>query len=128
MARQSISDLDLESLSDEDLRELSVRVRQTLQTRVRSRLEAYQQMAREAGFEVTIGKPEEGDGRRRGGRPSLAAEGGEGEHRMVAPKYRNPDDPSQTWSGRGVTPKWLTEKMAAGGSREDFLIEKTTGF
>ena len=126
MAATSISDLDLESLPDEDLRELSVRVRQAVQTRVRSRLEAYQQMAREAGLEVTIGKPGESDAIRRRGRPSL--EGGEGERRMVAPKYRNPDNPSETWSGRGVPPKWLAEKIAAGGSREDFLIEKTTGF
>ena len=25
----------------------------------------------------------------------------------VAPKYRNPDDPSVTWSGRGRKPKWV---------------------
>ena len=79
-------------------------------------------MAREAGLEVTIGKPGEADANRRRGRPSLAAEGGEGERRMVAPKYRNPDNPSQTWSGRGVTPKWLSEKITAGASQEEFAI------
>ena len=27
----------------------------------------------------------------------------------VPPKYRNPKDPKQTWSGRGRTPKWVQE-------------------
>jgi DNA-binding protein H-NS len=26
----------------------------------------------------------------------------------VAPKYRNPQNPEETWAGRGLTPKWLT--------------------
>ena len=33
------------------------------------------------------------------------------------PKYRNPEDPSQTWSGRGRRPAWL-----AGRELEDFAI------
>jgi len=41
----------------------------------------------------------------------------------VAPKYRNPDQPSQTWSGRGKHPKWMTDAMAASGRKpDDFLI------
>jgi DNA-binding protein H-NS len=40
----------------------------------------------------------------------------------VAPKYRNPDNPAQTWSGRGKHPKWMTEAMAHGRKPEDFLI------
>jgi DNA-binding protein H-NS len=39
----------------------------------------------------------------------------------VAPKYRNPDD-GQTWSGRGVHPRWLAAHLAAGRKIEDFLI------
>ena len=26
----------------------------------------------------------------------------------VAPKYRNPENPSETWAGRGLRPRWLT--------------------
>ncbi|MBK8184811.1 MAG: H-NS histone family protein [Candidatus Competibacteraceae bacterium] len=26
-----------------------------------------------------------------------------------APKYRNPDDPTQTWAGRGKRPGWLKD-------------------
>ena len=42
----------------------------------------------------------------------------------VKPKYRNPDDDSVTWSGRGRKPVWLEAKLAEGAKVEDFLIEK----
>ena len=32
----------------------------------------------------------------------------------VAPKYRNPTNHEQTWTGRGVSPKWVAELKAAG--------------
>jgi DNA-binding protein H-NS len=32
----------------------------------------------------------------------------------VAPKYRNPSNHEQTWSGRGVTPKWVADLKAEG--------------
>jgi DNA-binding protein H-NS len=40
----------------------------------------------------------------------------------VAPKYRNPNDASETWTGRGVKPKWLKALTDAGRKVEDFLI------
>ena len=40
----------------------------------------------------------------------------------VAPKYRNPDNPSETWAGRGQQPKWLASRVARGSKLEDFLI------
>lgn len=32
----------------------------------------------------------------------------------VAPKYRNPANPLQTWAGRGKRPKWFTDALAEG--------------
>lgn len=40
----------------------------------------------------------------------------------VAPKYRNPDNPAETWAGRGQQPKWLASRIAQGRTLEDFLI------
>jgi DNA-binding protein H-NS len=40
----------------------------------------------------------------------------------VAPKYRNPQNPSETWAGRGQQPKWMATQIAAGKKLEDFLI------
>jgi DNA-binding protein H-NS len=38
----------------------------------------------------------------------------------VAAKYRGPN--GETWSGRGLTPKWLASLVSAGGSKEQYLI------
>lgn len=40
----------------------------------------------------------------------------------VAPKYRNPANPTETWSGRGKRPHWLVAQVAQGKKVEDFLI------
>ena len=40
----------------------------------------------------------------------------------VAAKYRNPNDASQTWSGRGRQPVWLAALLAEGKRLEDLAI------
>ena len=40
----------------------------------------------------------------------------------VPAKYRGPND--ETWSGRGITPKWLAAFVTQGRKKEDFLIKK----
>lgn len=45
----------------------------------------------------------------------------------VPPKYRNPANPKETWTGRGKQPRWLAEFTAAGKSVEEFLINKKGG-
>jgi len=41
----------------------------------------------------------------------------------VKPKYRNLNNPAETWSGRGKTPRWVAELIAAGRNLDDFEIE-----
>jgi DNA-binding protein H-NS len=45
----------------------------------------------------------------------------------VLPKYRNPKDPSETWSGRGKQPRWLKAQLRAGKKLNDLLIERSSG-
>ena len=45
----------------------------------------------------------------------------------VYPKYRNPQVPSETWSGRGKTPRWLMAALKAGHKLEDFAISNPVG-
>jgi DNA-binding protein H-NS len=40
----------------------------------------------------------------------------------VAPKYRNPENPAETWAGRGLKPRWLTAAIKGGKKQDDFLI------
>lgn len=43
--------------------------------------------------------------------------------RKLKPKYRNPDNRSETWSGRGMRPRWLVAAMKATGKKlEDFAV------
>ncbi|GGG81358.1 trans-acting regulatory protein hvrA [Salipiger pallidus] len=39
-----------------------------------------------------------------------------------APKYANPADPSQTWTGRGRKPNWVIEALDSGKSIDDLAI------
>ena len=43
----------------------------------------------------------------------------------VLPKYRNPSSPSETWSGRGKTPRWLVLALTRGHTIDDFRIAHT---
>jgi DNA-binding protein H-NS len=43
----------------------------------------------------------------------------------VAPKYRNPQNPSETWAGRGLKPRWLAAALKAGKKLEHFSIGQT---
>lgn len=40
----------------------------------------------------------------------------------VPPKYRNPNNAEQTWTGRGKQPVWVRELLAQGRSLESFTI------
>ena len=42
----------------------------------------------------------------------------------VYPKYRNPEEPSETWAGRGKQPRWLTAALKSGRKIEEFEIVK----
>ena len=44
-----------------------------------------------------------------------------GRIRKVAPKYRGPN--GETWSGRGLKPRWLTAAMNEGKELQHFLID-----
>ena len=94
--------------------------RETLARRIQERMDEFKMLAREAGFEVTLTKIGEGGERRR--RRSSDGADGEDRRREVSPKYRNPDNASETWSGRGRKPRWLEERLAKGAPLEDFAI------
>lgn len=67
-----------------------------------------------------------------GGGSAAAAGGGERKAKApkprkslgkVAPKYRNPENHQETWTGRGKPKSWLQAKLDAGAKLEDFLIK-----
>lgn len=101
--------LDLNTMPKDELIALQADVQKALKSidsrRKAEALKAAQDAAKEYGF-------------------SLAdlTEGGKGSTRKVAPKYANPADPSQTWSGRGRQSVWYRDALANGASEDDLTI------
>jgi len=53
----------------------------------------------------------------------MRVKGGRGGIRgTVAPKYRNPANPTETWAGRGLKPRWLAAALKSGKKLEHFSI------
>ena len=46
-----------------------------------------------------------------------------GRKRRETTKFRDPDNPENTWSGRGRLPKWLQEKIDQGSTKEQFQVQ-----
>ena len=40
----------------------------------------------------------------------------------VLPKYRNPEQPTETWSGRGRKPTWVVGQLKSGKRLQDLAI------
>ncbi|HJU25284.1 MAG TPA: H-NS histone family protein [Rhodanobacteraceae bacterium] len=49
--------------------------------------------------------------------------GRKGKRGKVAPKFRNPANPSETWSGRGKRPRWFLAALKSGKKDKDLLIK-----
>jgi DNA-binding protein H-NS len=55
------------------------------------------------------------------GRAPRAAKENANKGKPVAPKFRDPAT-GDTWSGRGLKPKWLTTALESGKKVEDFAL------
>ena len=58
------------------------------------------------------------------GKAPKAAKKGALVGKKVAPKYRNPANPEQTWTGRGVSPTWV-QALKAAGTLDSALIAQS---
>jgi len=103
--------IDLNGLSPNELDALIAKAEETKRKLHRERITEVRrkvaQLAKDEGYSI-----EElfGAG---GGRRSKSASG---------PKFANPADPSQTWTGRGKRPGWFKDALASGVSQDSMLI------
>lgn len=100
-----LENMDLEDLKD--LRKKLDRAITSYETRKRQEaLSAIEQAAKEHGFKLA----------------DLLGEGKSGKVRKStgsSVKYVNPDNPQQTWSGRGRRPQWVNDALESGRVLED---------
>lgn len=126
--------VDLSQLSEQELRDLSSSIERELAGRreqkrreliasIRSQAQALgvapEELAAELARKPRRGAAGAAEHGAADGRTNGAADG----RSKVKPKYRNPNDPTQTWAGRGVKPRWMQALLAQGASMEDFRIE-----
>ena len=55
-----------------------------------------------------------------GGKATAKSAAKVGKRAKVAPKYRNPAKPTETWAGRGQPPRWLAAELKKGRKLQDF--------
>lgn len=101
--------IDLEKMSRKELLELRNRVEKALKAaEVRERkeaLKAAEKAAAEYGFSLS----------------ELSGDSAKSAKSSKA-KYQNPNNPSQTWTGRGRKPQWVHDAIKAGTDITDLEI------
>lgn len=80
-------------------------------------------LVKDNAIDISDVKKALGEGKaKRGRKAGAAAKKSSGDKRAkVAPKYRNPSNQAETWTGRGKMPKWCAD-MKAAGTLESALI------
>ena len=104
---------ELESMSVDDLWSLHERISGILSARIKAEK---QELEKRLAI-LSRGLP---------GQPAVLRAPGERTRRsypVVLPKYRNPQT-SETWSGRGKQPRWLTAALKSGHKVEEFRIRE----
>jgi DNA-binding protein H-NS len=54
--------------------------------------------------------------------PTRSGKGAKGPKSVIAPKYRNPANAAQTWSGRGKRPLWFVQALKKRGATAESLL------
>lgn len=105
-----MADYDLEALSVSELKKMQKDVAKAISTyedrqkgEARAEVEA---LARELGYSLA----------------ELVGTEAKSSRLPAAAKYRHPENPALTWSGRGRKPQWFVEALAAGKTAEDLAI------
>ena len=110
-----MASVNVDKMSLKDLVELEAKVKKAIAAaRDRERIEVKRKMAEMAethGFSVG-----ELFGNARGGK------GGAKGKSVGAAKFANPENKSDTWTGRGRKPNWLVERLKKGSKLNDFAI------
>jgi DNA-binding protein H-NS len=93
--------VELDRMSTDDMWSLHVEISQLLQQRIRTEKLHLEQRLKQLQAPLSGSRP----------------------YPPVPPKYCNPDQPSETWAGRGRQPRWLVAQLRSGKRIDDFRIK-----
>jgi DNA-binding protein H-NS len=111
--------VDLAAMSIDEMWRLHEEISQLLSVRLTSEKRELEKRLAQLRREKEVPPPENSKSPKEAPRERRA-------YPRVFPKYRNPDQPSETWSGRGKQPRWLTAALKAGHKVEEFVIAPPT--
>lgn len=116
--------IDLKSMTRQELEKLKTQVdrelTRTIERDKKAAKAAAQKAVRKLGFDLEEVIKDE--------KPAKALKGRKKTKAVSAlPKYRHPENPEVTWTGKGRQPNWIKEAEAAGKSRDEFLIKPKQG-
>ena len=102
--------IELDSLSLKDLKDLKKRVERKISDfedrKKREALAAVEEKAKAMGFSLS----------------ELVGASAVKKRRPAKPKYANPSNKAETWTGRGRKPRWVEAALKSGKTLEDLAI------
>jgi len=107
---QQQPDIDLSRLSVDELKRLADHARKQIKKREEQRRRDAFKRIEALASELGLTKAD------------LAAHYGKKARKPSPPKYRNPEKPAQTWTGRGRQPAWVQKHLERGGALEELAI------
>lgn len=109
----STDKIDLNAKSSSELRELKAQVDQAIEAKLEKEVDEVREYVKGKAAELGVTIEQILGGKGRKGK------------KHTTPKYRNPKNPEQVWSGRGRRPVWVNEHLEGGGSPEDLEIQNS---
>lgn len=109
--------LNLNAMSIDEMWQLHEEISQVLSARLTSEKRQLEKRLAQLRREKEMRQPEPADAHSSKGAPRERRK-----YPRVFPKYQNPNEPSETWSGRGKQPRWLAAALKTGHSIEEFMI------
>jgi DNA-binding protein H-NS len=100
--------IELRSMSTDELWDLLEKVNSTLADKIEAEKATLNERLRRIGSVSTFGV-------NRVRRP----------YPPVRPKYKNPSNPAEVWSGRGKQPLWVKKQLKTGKKLDQFLIVRS---
>jgi len=104
--------IDMNGMTESDLRQLMGQAERALRDRHQQRIQGLRKEAEvlAASLGMTVAEV------------FGVEKGSKAPGKKVAPKYVNPSNPAETWSGRGKRPRWLNDAVNAGASLSQFAV------
>lgn len=104
--------IDLQDKSPEDLQRIIAEAQAALVARTNSKRKEVISQIKELAASIGVSVEIHETGKKADKRSTSA----------VSAKYRNPENHSEVWTGRGLAPKWMKALIDSGRNKDEFLI------